>query len=458
MLQLFGLILFVKGLFLLLDPDPAFHFGDSGAYLATALTKWIPPDRSFSYGFFLRPLVLPSHSLLPVVLLQTFLSAVASAVLALLLIRYFRAAFRVAVIFSLLCAVEPLQLMSERFVMTEALATFVFALYIWACLEFLRTARNWMLALVQCLAVLLVSLRYSFIPLVLLLSLVLPLLSIRTDLRTSVRPLLGRLAIAVLISQALLFGYRHLYGYLEQTRPAYLSRDGDFLIADVAPLIKPEDFPIAEQRPELFKKITVPLHDINARRLHRWVPGGLCDAMLQIAHGDEDLANQLARKTALRAMKRDPLGLLGLGLYTYREFLSYARMKWSLELDQGHFVSPTANDVTMIRQWFGIDARNRRFGSLTKRWEAMAAPWCWLLVLLPIIYSVELVRHWKQASRPDLFLLLSASVILLAALFPVEIANARYLTPLPWLACLILGVIATRLYYPHAGIPSGASV
>src|SRR5947199_7609822 len=96
--------------FFLADPCPSFHFGDSGAYLATALIKWIPPDRSFSYGFLLRPLVLGSHSFGPVLAVQIVASGLASGILGLLLLRYFRAKPGLAVIFSALSAIEPLQL------------------------------------------------------------------------------------------------------------------------------------------------------------------------------------------------------------------------------------------------------------------------------------------------------------------------------------------------------------
>src|SRR4051794_21091348 len=117
------------------DPYPSFHFGDSGAYLATALLKWIPPDRSFTYGFLLRPLVLGSHSLTSVLKLQIVGSGVASVILGMLLLCYFRAKPGIAVTFAGICAIEPLQLMAERFVMTETVATFGFAVYLWTALS-----------------------------------------------------------------------------------------------------------------------------------------------------------------------------------------------------------------------------------------------------------------------------------------------------------------------------------
>jgi hypothetical protein len=253
-----------------------------------------------------------------------------------------------------------------------------------------------------------------------------------------------RLAVAVLVSQTLLTGYKRLYGGLAHTRPAYLSRDGDFLVADMAPLVIPQDFPLAAERTSLFQKIKIPLGDIANRRLHRWVEGGLCQAILDIAKGDEDLANLLARKTALRAMRRDPIGVVHLGLSTYRDFLRYKNMVWGLELNQGHFAGPTQSDVKMIRDWFGVDALDRRYKSVTKRWQGAAAPWCFVIVLTPWLYALEMFWHRREITAVDWLLLLSALCLLGSAIVPVEVANPRYLVPLPWLAVLILGVMVRR--------------
>lgn len=435
----------------MLDPSPGFHFGDSGAYLATALAKWIPPDRSFTYGFLMRPLVFGTHSLVPLLIFQTAMSAGACIVLALLLLRYFHASYGLALLFATLCAVEPLQLMSERFVMAETAATFGFSLFVWAYLEFFSTRRIIPLLVAQLLGAAIVSLRYSFLPLVLLMSVVGPLLTFRSEGRSTWRPFLVKLSIAVLASQLLLAGYRHLYGHLAQCPPAYLSRDGYFLVSDMVPIVRPEDFPIPSERASLFQRISIPRSGIDTRRLHRWAPGGICDAITQIAKGDEDRANQLARRTALRAMRRDPGGVIRLALGTLAEFFTVDKVEWALRLDQGQFVQPTTNDIAMIHRWFGMDVSNRKFGSLTKRWEALAVPWCWLVVALPFIYASYLALHWRHVTPLDIFLLLAEWSLFLAAIIPVEIANPRYLTPLPWLSLLVLPLLRRR---PRFGLPS----
>ncbi len=48
------LILGLKFFLLALDPSPRLFMGDSGSYLWTALTGWIPDDRSYFYGYIVR--------------------------------------------------------------------------------------------------------------------------------------------------------------------------------------------------------------------------------------------------------------------------------------------------------------------------------------------------------------------------------------------------------------------
>ena len=68
---LFCLLVFaIKFLLLLLDPSPKLFMGDSGSYLWTALTGWIPHDRSYFYGYTIRLLALLPGSFTPLLLVQ----------------------------------------------------------------------------------------------------------------------------------------------------------------------------------------------------------------------------------------------------------------------------------------------------------------------------------------------------------------------------------------------------
>src|ERR1043166_587476 len=60
---LFCLAIFVlKFVLLALDSSPKFYLGDSISYIWSALTGWIPDDRSYFYGFIIRWSALWNHN------------------------------------------------------------------------------------------------------------------------------------------------------------------------------------------------------------------------------------------------------------------------------------------------------------------------------------------------------------------------------------------------------------
>src|SRR5580700_337807 len=106
----------------LIDGRPSVFMGDSGAYLYTALHGYIPHDRGFVYGLLLRPLAVWPHSLRFLVFAQATMSAISAWLIALLLTGAFAVPLRWAALRSFLCAIEPLQLILERNVLTESIA------------------------------------------------------------------------------------------------------------------------------------------------------------------------------------------------------------------------------------------------------------------------------------------------------------------------------------------------
>ncbi len=442
---LFVVALGIKLLFYLLDPQPAFHFGDSAAYLATALNGYIPRDRSFTYGFLLRPLVTATHSLLPALLFQMLLSAVASFIAGLCLLRFFRTGFPIALTFTALCALDPLQLMSERLIMTENAATFSFAVLFLACLWYLKSRRLSVLFLVQVIGVLLVSLRIGFLPLVLVLSVVLPLMHWRKGAGQPNWEVYDALFLAVLSSQAMLWGYRHVYGDLTQEAPAYLSRDGYFLLADMSPIVTPADYPDAAKREQVFGHLTFPLRNPDSRRPTRWMEGGLCSAVLKASGNDESLANRIARQTAIAAIRRNPTGVLWLGAFTYREFFDREKLLWTLRLEQGQMVEPDGNEVALMRYFRPLDVTHRNFNTIIGRWQNVSTLWCWMVILTPLLALLASAVWGRQTIAADWFTLLCSLILLAAAVIPVDIASPRYLLPLSWLTLVIIGSAWSRI-------------
>ena len=66
----------------MLDPSPKFYMGDSRSYIATAVTGWIPPDRSFFYGYVIRWLAVWTSSLTPLLIFQTLVGAMTAIMVA----------------------------------------------------------------------------------------------------------------------------------------------------------------------------------------------------------------------------------------------------------------------------------------------------------------------------------------------------------------------------------------
>src|SRR5947207_8804073 len=76
-----------------------------------------------------------------------------------------------------MCALDPCQLVWERYVMTETFSLLVYVLVLYWSLAYLRDRRLWQLAVVQALSVLLIGFRMSFLLVVQACTILLPLIA-----------------------------------------------------------------------------------------------------------------------------------------------------------------------------------------------------------------------------------------------------------------------------------------
>src|SRR6185312_4597057 len=171
------LIFAIKFLLFWLDSTPKLYMGDSGSYIHTALTGSIPRDRSYFYGYLVRWLAVWPHSFTPLLVAQTLASGATAIVFALICGRLFRMSNRLSFLFGLMCALDPCQLVWERYVMTETFSLLVYVLVLYWSLAYLRDRRLWQLALVQALSVLLIGFRMSYLLVVQACTILLPLIA-----------------------------------------------------------------------------------------------------------------------------------------------------------------------------------------------------------------------------------------------------------------------------------------
>jgi hypothetical protein len=98
-------------------------------------------------------------------------------VFALICSRFFEMSNSLSFLFGLLCALDPCQLVWERYVMTETFSLVVYVLVVYWSLTYLRDRRLWQLAVVQALSVLLIDFRMSCLLVVQVCTILLPLIA-----------------------------------------------------------------------------------------------------------------------------------------------------------------------------------------------------------------------------------------------------------------------------------------
>jgi hypothetical protein len=457
-------IFFLKILIFCLDPLPKFFLGDSRTFILSALLNYIPPDRSFIYAYVIKFIAVPSHSLTSLIILQVTTSALASILLAYVLVKFFSTSPSLAFLCGLLCSLDPLQLIYERFVLTECLALFVFVIYLILVFHYLKLPRLLIIALVQIVGTVLIGFRLSFLPLVLINSILLPLLIIpELGRRYSVKfkPLTGcfwhmlskrsfigvfamHLVASVVLTLSLHSAYKSLNGFLSHKPPAYLYESGFFLLTAWAPVINPVDFPRPDIVNNVFGQLKYDLSDRKNRGFQRWVDGGLIE---NIKHSVDFLeADRLARATAINALKRDPLGLASLSLLTFKDYFDtemiHRIMHW--ELKNYMPLSDYGFDKSLLDH-FGISPEHLPYlRTLTSRYYFAAWPWYLLLPCMPFLAFVALLVCGKEIRKYSFVVFLSSFFIIAVASSLTSGIWIRYLHAIGWLSFLVIGQLLDR--------------
>lgn len=449
-LALIGSVLLVKGILFRADHSPMFFLGDSVAYINTAKWGWIPPDRSFLYGWIIRIISLWPGTLTPLLVAQTFATAAAAVLCALILRRFFAAPRAIAALLGLLCAVEPLQLLYERYVMTEPFSLLAFALFVTFALGYLHRPGLAQLILMQVAGVVVISFRVSFLPMLEAATLLVPLLPLlgRSASRRWMR-IAGHLVLSCVLFVGLHSAYKRLYAaeiqsYLPGAPPAYYYDNGFHLLCFVAPIVQPSDFPHSEKAPEVFR-LAFDLKDPDLRGKQRWWQGGLI-ANVQAAYPDHLEANRLAAETAWNAVRRDPWGEFCLSWYSFSDYWNLAHLRLGMLTDQGGDRELPADLLSVLHSDFHIEGAGLpHLTTLSNRYFFAAWPWYLALLLLPapllILIAIVPVPHRPAAILLCVFASLQITIIAACSISP----TVRFLHAVAWLAMLTAGIALTRL-------------
>jgi hypothetical protein len=457
-------VFFIKFIVFVLDPVPQFFFGDSEGYVCSALMGWVPLDRSFTYGYLIKLTAVQTGSFTSLVAIQIFISALSAVLLAHGLRKYFAVTPAVAYAMGIFCAIEPVQLLYERYVMTETISLFLFVLYILSAFHYLQNPSLRVLCLAQTIGIVLVSLRVSFLPIVLLNTGLLPLLaaaslfqqhgkaglSVKLSGKHAIAPsrtLLTaglHLALSVGLAVVLHTGYKELFATLSEHPAGYNAASGYFLLSFWAPVVEPSDFPRPELRTTVFGNLLYDLKNRMTREHQLFSDGGLASRIEAAIPGPD--GNRAALTTALNALKRDPLSILELSAKT---FLDY----FDLDIIASQVIHDLAIDQIAEYQWFRegyakhfllLDSGLQQSLTFTKKYYRNAIAWHWFLLFAPLLSAGALFA----ANRRDRHLLIELFLVIGCCLATISILAVapvvRYLHPVSWLVFCLLGILCHK--------------
>jgi hypothetical protein len=452
-----ALVLAIKLLLLWLDPTPKLFLGDSGAYIWTALTGWIPSDRSYFYGYLVRYLAVWPHSFGPLLVSQMLVSAVTAIVFALICSRFFRMSNRVSFSFGFICAVDPCQLVWERYVMTETFSLLFYVLVLYWSFAYLRDRRLWQLAIVQALSVLLIGFRMSFLLVVQACTILLPIIAFARCGLPALRKrsgagvpeatvLTGFTHVAASIAMMFVMhgGYKYANGWLSNREPGYLYDAGAHLAAVWAPALRPSDASDPRFAELIAHGDQFKIKTLGFRNAQQYGKGLLIDRWREIEK-DHRTNDRVARETAISALRHRPLFIIGLAVKTYMGYWNPRSIQWYARTDLG-YAKMNDDQVKMLAQKFGFrtvkDPRTQPH-SLLQQYFVGSWPYYLIVIVSPLLCAFAI---WLSRDRSFVLLLfVHASILMIVVTVLSPQACIRYLQPVSLLTLLSLAVLVDCL-------------
>jgi hypothetical protein len=445
------LVLSIKLLLLWLDPTPKLFLGDSGSYIRTALIGSIPRDRSYFYGYLIRWLAVWPHSFTPLLVVQALASGATAIVFALICSRFFRMSNRISFLFGLICALDPCQLVWERYVMTETFSLLVYALVLYWSLLYLRDRRIWQLAVVQALSVVLIGFRMSYLLVVLACTILLPLIAFAlapiravrnqwgpqrlSRLTTGLTHVIASLAIMLLMHGA----YKQVYGKLRKRESAYLHDAGAHLVSVWAPALEPDDATDPRFRELIAEGDKFKLKDLRLRNAQLFGKGFLIHRWRQIENNREK-SDRIAKETAMNALRRRPLQIVGLALQTYIGYWGIASIQSYAREDLG-YGELTEEQVKVLAEklrFITVKHLPAQPFSLLQRYFLAGWPYYFIVAVSPLTCALA---TWVSRQRAFAFLLfIHASILMVVITALAGQACIRYLQPVSFLTLLSIAI------------------
>ncbi len=434
------------------DPIPRYFIGDSTTYLQTSFFGTVPAQRSFVYGFLVRAFTRPTGSIDALILGQVLASTLTLGLVLHRLCR--RIPVTVALGLGVAIAIEPIRLLMQRYVMTEAFGSLLFAASLLCWLEWLAGRRLRWLAVAQTCGLLAVSLRFAFLPVVLGLSLLAPAIAYfpssdhaaatRAPAKRTRALRLRDTAIALLASLALTAGgfaaYERLHTELLGRAAPVFGYDGFFLLGVACPLVTPD----LAHDPRVARELAEPLIHVTrdpvfGRGWEIFDARGLIRRLAALAPAIAD-PNRLAGELARAAIARDPVRFIALGLPNVTAYFDRDLAWRAARIERGTDQPLSERGAAAVMKRLPSSTPpTADDGSLTQRWHAAAQHWPGLLALSPLLAALGFAARPHRVTREAVLLFAGLAAVVGTAVFLAAMPVPRYLHEVPILAALLLG-------------------
>lgn len=452
--RIYSFVLVIGGL-LAFDFTPKFYQGDSISYLMTGM-GWIPPDRSWLYGFIVNYIMLHWHGYEGYIVLQSLIFAGLVGCS-----QRFFAGFPEWRVFYLITAVlvclDPVLELYVRFFMSDfmSFACFWLALVglhisLSASTSRRRVAVGMLMISIGTLGA--VFIRIAYVMIIEITMLGVALLWFRKLARRRriviplglLMPLLAALALAG--TNSVLFGDRFHHSI-------FLNKlSGVFLAGQYAPALQPEDFANAGIPLSAEEFARLQLWNYDKRAAQVW--GGRADdlvpflqARLRIPNIYDSTLNSKARLLVRSALHRDPFAIAR--VYLWSAALYAMPHQWFLAINgELNLSRPLAPDFVALFNQFAIERLTPQVTTtrspLARVYLAVGGLYPFLLALGVLSALVLLVRERRHVAT----VVLCAGLFgdLAAAPFYSDDVIARFILGAIFISYLTIGLAAASLF------------
>jgi uncharacterized membrane protein len=455
-------ILLFKLLLLAVDPLPRLH-PESASYLWTAVTGSVSEDLPYLYGFVVRWLCNWPASLNSLLIVQALLGAGTAIALAWICRAIFCLSQWATYLFGFLCAIDPLQLSWERCIVPDIFSMFLYALVLWQSFVYLNARRLTTLLIIQVLSTITIAFRSTFLIPFQVLAIALPAIGFAFDKATAAPdsasqtarlqffrcPRFWRhLAASVLAMVVLGQAYSYAKGFFAQHEPAYFHSSGYFLLSTWAPALQPQDSPDPRLAEIIRHGNEFDLANHGLRNAQRFAAGRLVDRWRR-AETDRRKAGEIAGRTALNALARDPAAIIKIAAQTYYAFWRGLSMERFAEAD---FTSAKVTDnqqESFLERYHCQNLSGASIGSFSTRYYVGASPYYFAILLSPLL---ALALLFLAREKPHAILLVTHTLLLFVVTFLFAISpSTRSLQPLSLLTLLGIALAVKSLYLSTSG-------